>query len=410
MEEKEPTPRQSLGSFLLRPPGQAIHTDAAGELVIYPPTVKTARVLEKRFGDMLDGETPDAVFDAYLMLAASQGASEPDTRGLSAQALSLLSPDDKAALARAGLADLDAHEGTPGFEQPVAEYVARMARQGELVRKQRRDTNAKLASLGLIAGSPALRAFEESNRASDLIKMALGPSLASQIAKFNDERVMPLTASHAKLAEHLQQTASVTPPEWAMPPRLEPSDFIRPMPPLDLHKSAREHQAKLEKAGETVIELAEAAVHRINTLADFAQAFQLESAESGRRNLTVAKWALIISALLSLLQLAYTRWKDVHDGPRDDEQMILLREHSAAARQENALLRDMLENARRDRGVGRAAPAPPDQAQGPRPGPEAIPSSKSGSPTSAPSPVPGGNVPTHHGRRAATDPMRDGAT
>lgn len=358
MEEKEPKARSSARSFLRRPPGQTVATDALGEVVIYSPTVRTARVLEKRFGEMLDGEVAESVFDAYLLLAASHGPSEPDARGLSEQALSQLSVEDKDALARAGLADLDEHEGTPGAEQPVAEYVARMARQGELVRKQRQDTNAKLASLGLIAGSPALRALEESNRASDLIKMALGPSLASQLAKFNVDRAMPLSASHIKLAEQLRQTASsVIPPELVKPVRREPTDFVRATPPLDLHKGVRDHQGKLEKAGETVIELAEVAVHRINTLADFAQAFQVASAEGGRKNLAIAKWALVISAGLSLAQLVYTGWKDIHDGPRDEEQMRLLREQNVTANQEILLLRQLLEDARRQQSMSITVPA-----------------------------------------------------
>jgi len=401
----------SAGLPLLRPRGRPVDMPGLGEFVIYPPTVRTARALEQRFGEMLDGEAPDLVFDAYLGLAASLASAEPDSKGLPAAVIARLSNDHKAALASAGLVDLDVHEGTPGPQQPVAEYVARMAKQGDRVRKDRNAMTAKLKSLGMNAGSPSVRALEESNRASEFIKLALGPSLASQIASVNADIARPFIASQSRLAEDLRKAAGGTNRPWmAMPPRLDPDDYVTAIPPIDFNKPVREHQAKLENAAETVIALAEAALARINALADFAQTFQVDAAEGSRKNLAVAKWALVVSAALSLLQFGYSVLKDIHDGPKDNEQVRLLRDQNTVANQQLALLQQMLDDTRRSRHAAPpAAPVPVGETNESVSGPGSL---------SKPPVRPGRSVESGKnsaaGRRAGTaassDPLRDGAT
>ncbi|MGY3228938.1 hypothetical protein ACVWWJ_000422 [Luteibacter sp. HA06] len=342
MTDQEPAKRRSLADFL-RPKGRPVNT-TLGVVTVFPMTVKSAEHMEKRFGDSLDHEPPDAVFDTYLSLCASIGALEPEGCGLALDAIARLTPSDRSDLARAAMVDMTMGNEDADSDQPVSDFVVRVAKQGQAARKQRQETMRQLKLIGLDFKSPAMRAFNEGARQSRLIQQALGASTDLDRLMRQANLISSMQDPYAKALDEIRKTTAPL-----MPPRtpsfgVDPRDHIidRPFIPLDPSKPMREHQARLEEAGDQVIGLAETVVLRINGLADFAQEFQIATAASGRQSLRIAIFALIAGVVLSGGQLVYQVWKDIHDSPRDEQQMTLLRQANANAEQEIALLRQMV--------------------------------------------------------------------
>lgn len=357
-------------SLLLRPAGKMVSTVGLAQVWVYPPTVGLLHKLQKQFGSELEEASAEAVFEEYLALAPALVDRAPsEERGLTIEQRGQLTEGDKVALAIEALAFFsDVRQGDP----PIHALVKVLARESAKLRDGEVAVSAQLKSL-FGNDSASLALFKESQRHSEIIKQALGPLEALSGMRASIDFVKQVQGPYGDLLEAIKQTTTSASPDFTPSVDSPANNLLREIeldvhqPPEEPNGPTRAHQVRLEAAGEQVIDLARVVTLRINELADFAQAFQIDAAASTKKSLKIAMIALIVSALLSVAQLGYQVWKDVGDGARSKEQMTLLRETNAASTQQINLMRQMVEDTRRERDALAKALAKKDVVPGTAP-------------------------------------------
>lgn len=338
--------------------GRRVPTIAFGSLWVYPVSALLVRKLEGRHGADLASVPDEALFEGYLGQAVAHHASaEVAARGLAEHERRQLTQVDRDALAKAATNYLG---GSVVSDDSVHSLAQLIRKEATRIQAQRRIADNRVASL-LGEDSAALAIFNESQRHSDLIRRALGPLEVMPTMKAAMDVVARARGPYADLLRAIDEAKAPRTPDYTPSIDSPASELLREfdvgdVPPAK-DAATREHQDRLEAAGQEVIDLARMATLRINELADFAETFQIESAQSGRRNLNIALIALVVSAALSIVQLGYQVWKDAGDGSKEAEKMALMRHSNAAMADEITLLRQLVSDARREHTA-----SPPSQA------------------------------------------------
>jgi len=327
-----------------------VSTIGLGRVWVYPVTVGLIHEVQKQFGNDLGSAPAESLFDAYLTFAsATIDHASSEERGLTAEQQERLTGDDKIALATEALRFFS--EAAPEAP-PIHAFAIVLAKEGAKLRDSELELSNRLKSL-VGNDSASLALLKKSQRHSEMIRQALRPLDALSEIRAGMDIIKKAQGPYRDLLDTIKQTTNQLQLDRTPSIDNQTGNLLREIE-IGAHQApadprTEEHQARLEAAGEQVIELARVVTLRVNELADFAETFQIDAAVSGKRNLKIAIAALISSALLSLAQLGYQVWKDVGDSSKNEEQMALLREARAASTQQVTLMRQMVDDAKRER-------------------------------------------------------------